>query len=57
MLEDIDAMQWKLRPPLEGELEKEEVEMKEMLSELQSFVQRLEDLKIEVKIFVFDKCP
>lgn len=47
LLEDVGALQWKLQPPLEGE-EKNEVDMKEMLSEIASFVQRIEDLAIEV---------
>ena len=49
MLEDIGALQWKLEPPLEGE-EKDEVEITEMLRELESFAQRIEDLAIEVNI-------
>lgn len=48
LLEDIGTLQWKLSPPLEGEEEKEEVESNEMLAEIQSYVQRLEDLAIEV---------
>lgn len=48
MLEDIGALQWKLQPPLEGEPEKDEVEITEMLAEIESFAQRLEDLAIEV---------
>ena len=47
MLEDIGSLQWKLEPPLEGE-EKDDVEINEMLKEIESFVQRLEDLAIEV---------
>lgn len=47
LLEDVGALQWKLQPPLEGE-EKDEVDMKEMLSEIASFAQRIEDLAIEV---------
>ena len=47
MLEDIGALQWKLEPPLEGE-EKDEVEITEMLREIESFAQRIEDLAIEV---------
>ena len=48
LLEDIGALQWKLEPPLEGE-EKDEVEISEMLSEIDSFAQRIEDLAVEVK--------
>ena len=48
MLEDIGALQWKLEPPLEGE-EKDEVDIKEMLSEIDSFAQRIEDLAVEVR--------
>ena len=47
LLEDIDSLQWKLEPPLEGE-EKDEVEINEMLKEIESFVQRMEDLAVEV---------
>ena len=47
MLEDIDSLQWKLEPPLEGE-EKDDVEINEMLKEIESFVQRMEDLAVEV---------
>lgn len=47
LLEDVGALQWKLQPPLEGG-EKDEVDMKEMLSEIASFAQRIEDLAIEV---------
>lgn len=53
LLDDIGALQWKLVPPLEGEEEKEEVDFKEMFSELDSFVQRLEDLKIEVTYVIY----
>lgn len=49
LLEDVGALQWKLQPPLEGE-EKDEVDMKEMLSEIASFAQRIEDLAIEVNL-------
>ena len=48
LLEDIDGLQWKLKPPLEGE-DKDEVDINEMLTELQSYAQRIEDLAIEVK--------
>ncbi|XP_022792926.1 myoferlin-like isoform X1 [Stylophora pistillata] len=54
LLEDIGALQWKLAPPLEGEDEKDEVDFKEMFSELDSFVQRLEDLKIEPQVSLPD---
>lgn len=47
LLEDIDSLQWKLEPPLEGE-EKDDVEINEMLKEIESFVQRMEDLAVEV---------
>lgn len=47
LLEDVGALQWVLQSPLEGE-EKDEVDMKEMLSEIASFAQRIEDLAIEV---------
>lgn len=53
LLDDIGALQWKLAPPLEGEEEKEEVDFKEMFSELDSFVQRLEDLTIEVTYVIY----
>lgn len=53
LLDDIGALQWKLAPPLEGEEEKEEVDFKEMFSELDSFVQRIEDLKIEVTYVIY----
>ena len=56
MLDDIGALQWKLAPPLEGEAEKDEVDIKEMLAEIESYAQRIEDLAIEVNIrqnFVF----
>lgn len=46
LLEDIGALQWKLEPPLEGE-EKDDVEINEMLKEIESFVQRIEDLAVE----------
>lgn len=46
-MEDIGALQWKLEPPLEGE-EKDEVEITEMLREIESFAQRIEDLAVEV---------
>ena len=52
MLDDIGALQWKLAPPLEGEEEKDEVEINEMLAEIESYAQRIEDLAIEV---IFDK--
>ena len=48
MLDDIGALQWKLAPPLEGEEEKDEVEINEMLAEIESYAQRIEDLAIEV---------
>lgn len=51
MLEDIGALQWKLEPPLEGEAEKDEVDINEMLAEIESYAQRLEDLAIEVNIW------
>lgn len=50
MLDDIGALQWKLAPPLEGELEKDEVDINEMLAEIESYLQRIEDLAIEVNI-------
>ena len=56
MLDDIGALQWKLAPPLEGEAEKDEVDINEMLAEIASYAQRIEDLAIEVNIsqnFVF----
>lgn len=56
MLDDIGALQWKLAPPLEGEAEKDEVDINEMLAEITSYAQRIEDLAIEVNIwqnFVF----
>ena len=37
-------------PPLEGEEEKDDVDFTEMIRELESFVQRLEDLAVEVFI-------
>ena len=48
MLDDIGALQWKLAPPLEGEEEKDEVEINEMFAEIESYAQRIEDLAIEV---------
>ena len=56
MLDDIGALQWKLATPLEGEAEKDEVDINEMLAEIASYAQRIEDLAIEVNIsqnFVF----
>lgn len=53
LLEDVGALQWKLQPPLEGE-EKDEVDMKEMLSEIASFAQRIEDLAIEPQVSMPD---
>lgn len=50
MLDDIGALQWKLAPPLEGKLEKDEVDINEMLAEIESYLQRIEDLAIEVNI-------
>lgn len=47
LLEDIGSLQWKLEPPLEGE-EKDEVEIKDMLKEIEGFAQRIEDLAVEV---------
>lgn len=55
LLEDVGALQWKLQPPLEGE-EKDEVDMKEMLSEIASFAQRIEDLAIEVNLKNYTSC-
>ena len=51
MLDDIGALQWKLAPPLEGEAEKDEVDINEMLAEIGSYAQRIEDLAIEVNIW------
>jgi len=48
--DDIGALQWKLAPPLEGELEKDEVDIDEMLAEIESYAQRIEALAIEVNI-------
>lgn len=56
MLDDIGALQWKLTPPLEGEAEKDEVDINEMLAEMESYAKRIEDLAIEVNMwqnFVF----
>lgn len=53
LLEDIGALQWKLEPPLEGE-EKDEVEISEMLSEIDSFAQRIEDLAVEPQVSMPD---
>ncbi|KAL9983681.1 hypothetical protein ACROYT_G005897 [Oculina patagonica] len=54
LLEDIGALQWKLQPPLEGEPEKDEVEITEMLTEIESYAQRLEDLAIEPQVSMPD---
>lgn len=53
LLEDIDSLQWKLEPPLEGE-EKDDVEINEMLKEIESFVQRMEDLAVEPQLSMPD---
>lgn len=53
LLEDIDGLQWKLKPPLEGE-DKDEVDINEMLTELQSYAQRIEDLAIEPQVSMPD---